>query len=247
MVESSVGPLVERFSGLERQMEAEVKTRRGNADHALGSIKDTMARLQLTLDAEIQRREEANTKVQTFFDSTVISMKDKLQDVFMERFDQVHSTVESLNDRMAEIEKGFSRSRGRYIKDAEDRSTMTGKEVDALRCAMRYEFENRREREAEIAVRLREAEESTAKKLVSGEQMCNQKFEHLHEALQESRLCREAGDRRFQACVIEEVSSLKDNLVRESQAREQADDDIVLALNHYTKELQRALRVVNQV
>ena len=43
MVESSVAPLVERFSGLERHMEAEVKTRKGNEDHALGSIKDTMA------------------------------------------------------------------------------------------------------------------------------------------------------------------------------------------------------------
>jgi len=237
---------VERFSGLERQLDAEAKVRRDNENYAYTSISETMARLQSTMDAEIHRREEADAKVQNLFDSRVANMKDKLQEVFMERFDQVHSTVDTLNERMSEIEKGFSRSRERYLKSAEERAVTMAKDVEALRVGMRDEFENRREREAEICARVLEAEATTAHKLVGGQQICDHKFDHLHQALQESRLGREAGDRRFQARIIEDVSSLKDSLVCESQAREAADDDIVSALNHYTKELQRALRVVNQ-
>lgn len=243
----SSGPLVERFSGLERQMDAETKARRDNEDYALGSIRDTMARLQLTLDAEMQRREEANCNLQASFDAKAASVKDKLEEVFMEKFDHVHSTIDSLNERMQEIERGFSRSRGRYIKDAEDHAILVSREVGALRSGMKEEFENRQDREADIGSRLHEVEATTGEKLARGQQVCEQKFQHLLEALHESRLCREAGDRRFQARVIEEVSSLKDSLVCEAHLREAADDDIVTALNHYTKELQRALRVVNQV
>jgi len=247
MAESSVAPLVERFSGLERRLEVDTKARKDHEEHALSSIKDTLARLQFTLDAEIQRREETNNGLQAAFDSQAASVKDKLEEVFMERFEQVQSTLDSLNERMGDIEKGFARSRGRYVKEAEDHAVLVKKEVDAIRSGLRLELDNRKEREAEISMRMQVAEASTAEKLVRGQQVCDQKFQHLLEALHESRICREAGDRRYQARVIEEVSTLKDSLVSETKAREAADDDIVNALNHYTKELQRAMRTVNQV
>lgn len=241
-----MGALVERFSGLERQVEAETKARKDNEDMTLHSISETLSRLQMTMQAEIQRREEGNANIQVLFDSKVSSMQDKLEEIFLERFDQVHSTIDSLSDRMAAIEKGFSSSRGRYVKEAEDRAVRVARDVQTLRTAMKEEFESRREREGHAAARLREVEAATAEKFMRGQQICDQKFEHLLQSLQESRICREAGDRRFQARVIEEVSSLKDSLVCETQAREQSDDDIVNALNHYTKELQKALRVINQ-
>merc|ERR1719198_1128746 len=73
-----------------------------------------------------------------------------------------------------------------------------------------------------------------------------QKYQSLREELEESKRMREKGDEKFQTFILEEVAALKNGLVMESQAREQADDDIVQALNHYTKALQDALRIVNQ-
>lgn len=242
MGEPSMTPLVERFSGIERQMEAEAKARKDNEDYTFTSISDTMLRLQSTLDAEKLRREEAEGNIKALFETKAYSMEEKLNEMFAERFDQVQSTVSSLNDRMTEIEKGFSRSRDRYLKDAQDRATLVAKEVATIHSVMKEEAECRREREGDICIKLQEVEVATADKVVRGQQICDQKFEHLFEVLQDSRLSRESGDRRFQARVIEEVSSLKDSLVRESQTREQADDDIVSALNYYTKELQRATR-----
>ena len=53
------------------------------------------------------------------------------------------------------------------------------------------------------------------------------------------------GDEKFQTFVLEEIATMKNGLVMESQTREASDDDIVQALNHYTKALQDALRIAN--
>ena len=56
-----------------------------------------------------------------------------------------------------------------------------------------------------------------------------------------------SGEDKFEQFALEEVASLKNSLIIETQSRESADDDLVNALNHYTKALQDALRIINQV
>jgi len=72
-----------------------------------------------------------------------------------------------------------------------------------------------------------------------------QKFSSLRDAISDYKRIRDKGDEKFQAFVLEEIASLKNNLVIETQSREQCDEDIIQALNHYTKALQDALRIVN--
>ena len=74
----------------------------------------------------------------------------------------------------------------------------------------------------------------------------DQKFGGLRDELEDAKRLRAKGDEKFQTFILEEVAALKNGLVLESESREQADDDIVQALNHYTKALQDALRIVNQ-
>ena len=72
-----------------------------------------------------------------------------------------------------------------------------------------------------------------------------QKFAALRDSLSEYKRVRDRGDEKFQAFVLEEIASMKNSLVVETQSREQSDEDIIQALNHYTKALQDALRIVN--
>merc|ERR1711904_590982 len=99
--------LSERFSGFERQMEMETKARKDSEENALNSVKDNVSRLEKTLNAEIKRRVEANKALQGMFESQMATVQDKLEAVFLERFDQLHGQVDSLNDRMSVVEKDF--------------------------------------------------------------------------------------------------------------------------------------------
>jgi len=73
-----------------------------------------------------------------------------------------------------------------------------------------------------------------------------QHYHTLREALKDVKKDRLKGDEKFQNFVLEEMSALRNSMVVESQTRESADDEIVGALNSYTKALQDALRIVNQ-
>ena len=67
----------------------------------------------------------------------------------------------------------------------------------------------------------------------------------LREELDEGNRARNKSAERIQTLIMEEIASLKNGLLNETQSREEADESIVTALNEYTKTLQDSLRVVN--
>merc|ERR1719440_2686852 len=241
-----LGALSERFTGFERQMEMETKTRKVSDEGQLGGIKDNMSKLERTLNSEIKRRVEANKALQGMFESQIATVQDKLEAIFVERLDQLQASVDSLNDRMGIVERDFSMEREKYIRDIEDKNAMVAKDVNSLQNAFENEKVDRKEREFLIAKKLGDHETRTQGKFEQEQNAREQKYQSLREELEESKRMREKGDEKFQTFILEEVAALKNGLVMESQSREQADDDIVQALNHYTKALQDALRIVNQ-
>merc|ERR1712007_365120 len=114
---------------------------------------------------------------------------------------------------------------------------------------MQNAFENekvdRRERELAISKKLGDHEAKTQAALEGQSAHREQKYQSLRGELEEIKRARDKGDDKFQTFILEEVAAVKNGLVAESHAREQADDDIVQALNHYTKCLQDALRIIN--
>merc|ERR1719386_164712 len=203
-------------------------------------------KLEKTLNSEIKRRVEANKALQGMFESQIATVQDKLEAIFVERLDQLQASVDSLNDRMGIVERDFSMEREKYIRDIEDKNAMVAKDVNNLQNAFENEKVDRKERELRITKKLGDHETQTQGKFEQEQNAREQKYQSLREELEESKRMREKGDEKFQTFILEEVAALKNGLVMESQAREQADDDIVQALNHYTKALQDALRIINQ-
>mmetsp|Transcript_76269 Transcript_76269/g.215866 ORF Transcript_76269/g.215866 Transcript_76269/m.215866 type:complete len:243 (+) Transcript_76269:106-834(+) len=235
--------LTEKFSGFERQMEMETKARRDVEDSQTNSLRDNIARLEKTLNAEIKRRVEANKALQGMFEAQMATVQDKLEAGLLDRLDQLHTTVGSLNERVDGVEREFSQAREQYIRDIEDKSTMVAKDASGLQSAFQNERADRKEREMLIVAKLRDLDARTAERLASEQTAIDKTYSELRDEL--DLAVRDDGDKRFQDYILEEMAALKNGLVVETQMREQHDDDIVNALNHYTKAIQDALRVVN--
>merc|ERR1712139_224298 len=218
--------------------ESETRSRIDRDATKLNAVNDSMVKLEQTLNSEIKRRVEANKALQGMFESQIATVQDKLEAIFVERLDQLQASVDSLNDRMGIVERDFSMER--------EKNAMVAKDVNNLQNAFENEKVDRKEREFLIAKKLGDHETRTQGKFEQEQNAREQKYQSLREELEESKRMREKGDEKFQTFILEEVAALKNGLVMESQAREQADDDIVQALNHYTKALQDALRIVNQ-
>lgn len=236
--------LAHSFTGYKKQMDMEIKARKDAEDMEITSIRDNIARLEKTLNSEVQRRTDANKALQGMFEAQMATVQDKLEAGLVDRLDALDDAVKSLESRIDIVDDDFSQARERYIQDIEDKSAMVSKDVTALQLAFQNERADRKDRETLIVAKLRDLEARTQEKFVKDEGVLEQQHSDLVQSLSEA--LHEDNDKRFHEHILEEMAALKTGLVLESQTRESADDNIVSALNHYTQAIQEALRVVNQ-
>merc|ERR1719263_1370407 len=205
-----------------------------------------MDKLEKTLNSEIKRRVEANKALQSTFEHQIQTIQERLEGVFIDRLEKLQVSVDSLSDRMGSVEKDFTLTREQYIQDIEDKNAVVAKDVNGMQNAFENEKIDRKERELAISKKISEHETRTQAAFEAQGGNREQKYSSLRAELDQIKLRREKGDHKFQTFIVEEAAAAKNGLVDESHAREQADDDIVQALNHYTKCLQDALRIINQ-
>merc|ERR1712194_983593 len=137
----------DKFSGFERQMDMETRQRKETDETLVNNLRDNIARLEKTLNSEIKRRVEANKALQGMFEAQMATVQDKLEAGLLDRLDQLHQAVESLNDRVDAVESDFTQAREQYIRDIEDKSSMVAKDAATLQSAFQNERADRKERE----------------------------------------------------------------------------------------------------
>jgi len=241
-----IGALREKFNGFQNQWEQETRLRIERDGGKLDGVKESMMKLEQTLNSEIKRRVEANKALQSMFESQIESIQARLEAIFVDRLDKLQKSVDTLSGRMSTVEQSFAQTREEYIREIEEKNEVVHKNTSMLQNAFDSERENRKEREAAIGKKLGDHKERTQAELEKQAQVREQKYQSLRGEIEQIKAAREKGDDKFQTFILEEVAAVKSGLVAESHAREQADDDIVQALNHYTKCLQDALRIINQ-
>eukprot|EP00931_Biecheleriopsis_adriatica_P075060 TRINITY_DN49006_c0_g1_i1.p1 TRINITY_DN49006_c0_g1~~TRINITY_DN49006_c0_g1_i1.p1 ORF type:complete len:259 (+),score=72.73 TRINITY_DN49006_c0_g1_i1:107-883(+) len=243
--QAKISALREKFSGFQSQWEEETRTRIDRDGSKLDGVKESMTKIEHTLNSEVKRRIEANKALTSMFESQIGSMQGRLEDIFMERLDKLQAGVDSLSSRMTDVEDDFARTRADYVQDIEDKNAVVAKDTNGMQNAFENEKIDRKERELAISKKLKDHEARTQAALDAQSQAREQKYHNLRGELDSIKQHRERGDDKFQTFILEEVAVVKNGLMTESHAREQADDDIVQALNHYTKCLQDALRIMN--
>ena len=204
-------------------------------------------KLEKTLNAEIKRRVEANKALQEMFESQILSVQEKLEAGFDDRLEKVEDAVSGISDRLALIERDFAIERDRYVRDIEDKNALVARDVNSLQQGFENERVVRAEKEAMIIKRLADLEVKTDERLESSKIMTDNKLLGVRADMEEIHRMNLNGGDKFEHFVLEELASLKNSVIIETQTRESADDDLVNALNHYTKALQDALRIINTV
>ena len=199
------------------------------------------------MNAEIKRRVEANKALQEMFEAQILSVQERLESGFEERLEKVEDAVTAVNDRLALIERDFAIERDRYVRDIEDKNGLVAKDVNALQGAFENERIVRAEKEAIMVKRLGDLESKADDKIEANRINLDNRLIQIRSEMEDIYRMSSSGEDKFEQFALEEVASLKNSLIIETQSRESADDDLVNALNHYTKALQDALRIINQV
>ncbi len=172
-------------------------------------------------------------------------MKSKLLTVFNDRINMMQATAESLDSRFSSIERDFAFEREKYLAAMAEKTASVARDLVALQNQLTQERSLRVEKDSAFAQRISEFEFKGESRFQREKASVDSRLASFRESLLEYKRLRDQGDDKFQSFVLEEIAALKNAVVIESQSREQSDDDIVSALNHYTRALQDALRIVN--
>eukprot|EP00927_Polykrikos_kofoidii_P083378 TRINITY_DN8518_c0_g1_i1.p1 TRINITY_DN8518_c0_g1~~TRINITY_DN8518_c0_g1_i1.p1 ORF type:complete len:322 (-),score=78.30 TRINITY_DN8518_c0_g1_i1:52-945(-) len=235
--------LAERFQGFEQQVEADVKARLHVEESSTEGMKESLSRLQTMLESEMTRRVEAQEELQAFFDAQTATVTTE----FLDRYETICSCVDALGDRMTTVEKDFSQSRERYINDMEERSRVIDADLACFKDNFEQEMRVRREAESILETKFNDLEASSSEKLGQDRQIYSDKTRRVFEDFEELKRQCDATRGEFEDASKLDLQTLRKTIADEAQKREQADDDIVNALNFYTKGLQEALRTFSQM
>lgn len=243
---SGLGGLAGRFSGFEQQVEAEAKARREVEESNYEAARGNIARLGDSLNAEIRNRADGQRGLQEVFEVEAKSAQESLESVFLERFDQIHSMVNGVTERMLAIEKDFGQSQTRYVCEMRAKTSTVDRNISIFKTNLESSLAERRERETLLHSKVDNLQQGTLGKFEQLAEICDQKFGQLVEEFKETSSASQKGTAGYQDAAKAEVVSSRKALAAQSTAREQADDDIVTALNQYTKALQDAMCKVSQ-
>eukprot|EP00933_Yihiella_yeosuensis_P077578 TRINITY_DN88152_c0_g1_i1.p1 TRINITY_DN88152_c0_g1~~TRINITY_DN88152_c0_g1_i1.p1 ORF type:complete len:272 (-),score=86.94 TRINITY_DN88152_c0_g1_i1:50-865(-) len=235
-----------RFQSFERQVEADAKSKKVSEEATTVAAMAGVGQLDEALAADSQSAYHDMQKLQAALEPKITETQARIEASFLEQFENLHSLIDALSDRTAAVEKDFVAARSHYISEMEQESKVVDADLAEFKKAFKLEVESRKEREANLLKELEESERKAAAKLDRDEHMAGRKYAQLLRDAEDSVVVWDAASKKFKEQVESDLSSMKIKLEEVSKARVQADDDIVAALDHYTKELQKAVSYVSQ-
>lgn len=235
-----------RVSGFERQVEVETRNRKEAEQASMEDIHSRCARLAQLVRAEAQRGEEHQSDLRTMLEVRLAEAQSKLEVLFLEKFDHAHAVVDAMSDRMQDVETTYSQASEIFVRDMTEESGAIHKEYWDFRLAFEEEIARHHESERVVNARIAEIERLAMQRATHEQQFSEQKWCQLAREVQEESRMGHGYDQNFQEQMLARVEAVRARLLAASKDREQADDDIVVALNHYTQTLQGTISSVSR-
>ncbi|EZG45943.1 putative SF-assemblin [Gregarina niphandrodes] len=231
--------ITDRLVGVEKQVEQKTFAQLQAETSRIVAFREALNGLEKKVDNEVRDRMESHKIITSEFETQLHGVNTKVQLYCTEKLEQLKDVVRSVDERMANM---YSR-----IEALEDDTVVENLKKEIAEC--HKDISDLKNRLPELA---EQRSNAFMEKLVDVERSVSLKFEDerikrskrldeltadavsLQKALQEK-------SQAFQKAVTNQMDELRTAIESERSAREQADDDIVLALNQYTVALHDAL------
>eukprot|EP00984_Skeletonema_dohrnii_P000827 scaffold248_cov127-Skeletonema_dohrnii-CCMP3373.AAC.12 len=231
--------------GFESLMKERSAHRREKEEQSLAQVMIQLTAAERALSTETQRRIESTHAIQKSCTQKIMDMEDNFQRILDERTRRMEERLVSVQEKVEELAVKFEEER-ETVPAAMER---TGQElldmVSTFQQELADERNDRLNREGRILAQM----DTHASEIISSiEHESNQREQianNLQERISTNEHLRAQNERDIQDRIQNELSELRGMIDKEKQERKMEDDDIVIALNEYTKQLQSSLSVIS--
>ena len=158
----------------------------------------------------------------------------------------LHKSLDALGQTLGELRSAHRQEAEQRRVDIEHLAQGVAAKIDETREAVDDEKVARLEREAQILKRTGEDVFRLQEKIDSEALRREEQFNVIQATLSDTLASTQNREEQFRSLVLGEVATLKNGLQVEVEERQAEDEQIVLAINAYTKALKDGLRIVNK-
>mmetsp|Transcript_17616 Transcript_17616/g.37022 ORF Transcript_17616/g.37022 Transcript_17616/m.37022 type:complete len:316 (+) Transcript_17616:131-1078(+) len=229
------------FETLMRQRSAH---RKQNQEHSLAQLRVQLTAAERALAVESQRRIQATHSLRAECEERIREMEERFERILEERSARMEERLVGLTQKVEELTGRFEEDKERVPLEMERKGRELVEMMDAFRKELSEERSDRLSREGRIMKQMGDHSEwilgSIEKEAEAREEQARELSEKL--SLQERQ--RRAKEEELQGQIQRELDELRGMIEREGRERKVEDEDIVMALNRYTQQMQSSLSVI---
>lgn len=237
--------VTERFAGLWTDLEQEKQNKRIQESTRFQLFQESLQRIEKSLEAEVKRRAESDKQLQSHFENEVTTLQERQLQQFSDMQLAIKSAVDSLNQRITDLHALVRDEREARRNDIEHLATSLVGKVNECVAAIDEERNSRVQEQTVSLKRVGEDLVLVSQRLESEKSTRESEVAALRSEVHDALGNRNAADDQFKGAVLDEVAGLKAALALEREERVAEDDEIVQAVNDYTKALQEGLKLVS--
>lgn len=236
--------VTERFAGLWTDLEQEKQNRRIQESTRFSLFQESLQRIEKSLEAEVKRRADSDKQLQTHFEGEVKALQERQLQQFTDMQLALKSAVESLNQRVTDLHGLVRDERDSRRSDIEHLATSLVGKVNECVGALDDERNSRVQEQTMSMKRVGEDLVLVSQRLEAEKAAREAELGALRSEVHDALGNRNSADDHFKGAVLDEVAGLKAALALEREERIAEDDEIVQAVNDYTKALQEGLKLI---
>ena len=217
------------------------RQRRAREDAAVAELRVQVSRLEAALKAESQRRVAAVQQIHQQSVRAVAELEERLQQTVQEEQERGHERMARLEERCRQLELRWQDDVGAVQDSVQHHGMQIQSQMTALQQAVATERQQRTSREHRLRTQMQEMADMYQELWKKERQDRLQQFGTLQETMNSVYSARNSDVASFQGRITRAVEDLQRAVDQEQQERHASDEDIVDALNRYSKNLQESL------
>jgi len=251
---TSVGPnttnklndMADDFNNFYGDLEEETRIRKQAEERRLTRIERELTKIERVIATETKRRIEASKALQNMFEEKLSAMQVEFKEELRSTYEPLQEQIDGLIDRVDRLEQRMEdekRDREHEIQRAN--KELLGKFAEHVK---QFEVEKvtRLQREAQTLKRVGDEVFRVQQKVTAERVARESSIIQMKDDFWAAVKAREKADEIFKSEMLRKMAAVERDLEIETTNRIASEEQLVIALNDYTRALQDGLKIVNR-
>jgi len=245
-ISGKLNVMADDFNNFYGDLEEETTIRKQAEEQRVINMERELVKIEQVLGTETKRRIEAGKALQNMFEAKVQALQKKFKLDLRECFEPLQAQIDALVARVELLELTMENER----RDREKEIQKANKEVLDKFATHQKQFEvekvTRLQREAQTLKRVGDEVFRIQQKITAERTARESAITLMRDDFTSAHKAREKADEIFKSEMLRKMAVVEKDLEVETKNRETSEEQLVNALNDYTRALQDGLRIVNR-